>query len=438
VRIGRGALVGVLFGARTAAAVEPPALDAAPAPDPASVEATEPTPEAPPSDQPPPDDPTELAAETTPDEPAPPVEATAKAPTPPEPVPPAPPPDPEGRTLQTQKGVKFVGVPIPSYNPQFEFSLGLMGMVTYRLSEKDPYSPPSASMLFGLATTNGSWLAAGMQEVFWDRDNNRGMFAVAGGHFNSDYYGTGSAASAGISFPLGTDVFMMLPKYLRRVWKRLYVGGLYHLMFSGATVSAPDGAPEELDTYLPLTTSETASGLGASLEWDSRDNRFSPTKGFYVPLRTIGYAQFLGSSTDYGVFKLEANYYRALYRKDLILAVRGMLQTATSSTPFYLLPAVGSGPDLRGYASGRYRDYVFYATQAELRWYFWKGLGAVAFGGIGTTTAGFDQLFEGTVLPSYGLGLRYMIDKKSRLVVRVDYGRGDEDGMMYFSVSEAF
>lgn len=340
--------------------------------------------------------------------------------------------------MQTQKGPKFVGVPIPTYNPQLEFALGLMGMVTYRLDESDPYSPPSATMAFGLLSTNGSWLVAGAQEVFWARDDNRATLAIAGGHFNSDYYGTGSNASAGISFPLGTDAFLVVGKYLRRVWSRLYFGGLYHLMLSGATLSAPSGAPEELDTYLPLTTAETASGLGIAGEWDSRDNRFSATRGFYIPVRSMMYAQFLGSSSEYGNFKLEANWYRALHRQELILALRGMLQTTTSDTPFYLLPAVGSGPDLRGYASGRYRDYVFYATQAELRWYFWKGLGAVAFAGIGTTTSGFDRLFQGTVLPSYGLGLRYMIDKKSRLVIRTDYGRGDEDGVFYFSVSEAF
>src|SRR5215471_5673853 len=33
------------------------------------------------------------------------------------------------------------------------------------------------------------------------------------------------------------------------------------------------------------------------------------------------------------------------------------------------------------------------------------GLGAVVFTGIGTTTSGFDALFSGTVLPSYGLGV---------------------------------
>ena len=48
------------------------------------------------------------------------------------------------------------------------------------------------------------------------------------------------------------------------------------------------------------------------------------------------------------------------------------------------------------------------------------------------------DLTEGTVLPSYGGGLRFLVFDEQRLVVRVDYGHGDEDGQIYFSVSEAF
>jgi hypothetical protein len=78
------------------------------------------------------------------------------------------------------------------------------------------------------------------------------------------------------------------------------------------------------------------------------------------------------------------------------------------------------------------------AAQTELRWYFWWKLGAVAFAGIGTTTEGWGHLTEGTVLPSWGGGLRFLAFEEQRMVVRIDYGHGNEDGQIYFSVSEAF
>jgi len=157
-----------------------------------------------------------------------------------------------------------------------------------------------------------------------------------------------------------------------------------------------------------------------------------------VPVATVFYARALGGNVNHGSVETSVNWYRALHSKELIVAMRGNLQTAFGDTPEYLLPAIGEGPDLRGYAAGRYRDNIFMSAQAELRWYFWKGLGAVAFTGIGSTTSSVSQVFHGTVLPSYGAGVRYMLHRDERLVMRVDYGHGNEDGMLYFSVSEAF
>jgi hypothetical protein len=335
-------------------------------------------------------------------------------------------------------GVRFIAMPIPIYNPQLEFALGATAMLTYPLDASDDVSPPSASMLFGMLSTNKSYLIGAGQQLYWARDDNRATIGGAAGHFNTDFYGTGDATSADIAFPLGTTTGMVMAKYLRRVWNRVYVGAKYQLMITEAIVKAPEGASDEIKSYLPVTTNDRNSGLGLSAEYDSRDTRFSPTRGFYAPLNVIYFSKAFGGTTNYVTGDVAFNAYIDLHRQELILALRAMLKTASSGTPFYLLPAVGIGPDLRGYASGRYRDYLFMATQAELRWYFWKGFGAVVFAGIGSTTNSFAEFFQGTALPSYGGGIRYMLHSDQRLVARMDYGRGNEDGMFYFSISEAY
>lgn len=342
------------------------------------------------------------------------------------------------RKAEAEPGPKFIGIPIPIYNPQLQFAVGGIAMLTYPLVASDELSPPSATALFGMVSTNKSYFIGGKQELFWAADDNRASFATGVAHINSDYYGSGDTNSADITFPLQTNSFFLVGKYLRRVWNRLYVGGKYQLMITQANLEAPEGSPDELKTYFPYESNDRNSGLGLLTEFDSRDTRFSATRGFYVPLDVTGFSEAFGGTTSYVQLKLAYNSYHDLHRKQLILATRAMISAVTSGAPYYLLPAVGSGPDLRGYASGRYRDYLFTAAQAELRWYFWKGLGAVVFAGIGSTTSGIDEFFHGTVLPSYGGGLRYMLHRDQRLVMRVDYGRGNEDGMFYFSVSEAF
>lgn len=203
-------------------------------------------------------------------------------------------------------------------------------------------------------------------------------------------------------------------------------------------LEAPSGAPDEIKTFFPIETDTRLSGLGPVVSYDSRDNRFSATKGFFIPLGADFYNGAFGADVDFAMLELAYNSYHALGSKRMILAFRAAAKYATSNVPYYMTPAIGSGPDLRGYAHGRYRDQLVMAAQSEFRYNFWWHLGAVAFVGIGTVASGFGAMFDGPALPSYGLGLRYFMHPKERLVVRIDYARGREDGQMYFSVGEAF
>ena len=141
---------------------------------------------------------------------------------------------------------------------------------------------------------------------------------------------------------------------------------------------------------------------------------------------------------DFVIVDAAYNSYHRLWQEKLILAVRAFANVASKDTPFYLLPAIGQGPDLRGYAYGRYRDRLLLTAQAELRYNFWWRFGAVAFGGAGTTTSSLSKVFDGPALPSYGAGVRFFLHPKERLVMRTDYARGKHSGQFYFSVSEAF
>lgn len=106
--------------------------------------------------------------------------------------------DEQSDEASEQSWPKFVGVPVPTYNPQFDFSLGLLGMLTYPLNAADKVSPPSSTMVFGMYTTNGSWLVAGGQSMYWAEDDHRA--SVIGGYadFNTDYYGTGDLNDLGL------------------------------------------------------------------------------------------------------------------------------------------------------------------------------------------------------------------------------------------------
>ena len=78
-------------------------------------------------------------------------------------------------------------------------------------------------------------------------------------------------------------------------------------------------------------------------------------------------------------------------------------------------------------------------AQAELRWRFYKKWGMVGFAGAGRMNDTFGKYGENETIPSYGVGIRFMVLESQRINVRVDYARSDKGNeAWYLSVTEAF
>jgi hemolysin activation/secretion protein len=94
---------------------------------------------------------------------------------------------------------------------------------------------------------------------------------------------------------------------------------------------------------------------------------------------------------------------------------------------------------LRGFPVTEYLSARSLQAQAELRWCFHRRWGMVAFAGGGQVWQSLGGKGEDDVIPSYGVGLRWMVLPSERINVRVDYARSDRgNDAWYLSVSEAF
>jgi hypothetical protein len=94
---------------------------------------------------------------------------------------------------------------------------------------------------------------------------------------------------------------------------------------------------------------------------------------------------------------------------------------------------------MRGYYEGRYQDKNLIAFQTELRTPVYKRWGAVIFTGVGKVSAHLPELFDFQELkPSLGIGLRFAINKKENLNLRVDAGFGKHSQGTYINLAEAF
>jgi len=143
-----------------------------------------------------------------------------------------------------------------------------------------------------------------------------------------------------------------------------------------------------------------------------------------------------GSARDYTILEAAANAYFGL-QKNAVLAARVFAKAGLGNVPFEE-QAVMVGTDLRGYASGKYRGEQKYTFQAEYRRPLFKRFGAVAFGGFGWVADDVSRIRLADILPSIGLGVRYLMIPAYGINVGIDFAVGKDDKAFYFRIGEAF
>jgi outer membrane translocation and assembly module TamA len=111
---------------------------------------------------------------------------------------------------------------------------------------------------------------------------------------------------------------------------------------------------------------------------------------------------------------------------------------ASERTPLFDLCLFGSGSDLRGYETGRYRDQAMAAAQGEYRFPLAGRFGGVVFAGVGKVAPSFSEMGSQPDLPSYGAGVRWLASPKARVNLSVDVAKGRDDTSVYVYVKESF
>jgi len=110
-----------------------------------------------------------------------------------------------------------------------------------------------------------------------------------------------------------------------------------------------------------------------------------------------------------------------------------------SAAPFYDYAFLGGDKFVRGYYLGRYRDKNLSSVQSEIRFPIVWRFGFAAFGGLSTLYANTNNIAAKNIKPNYEMGLRFLVDKKDKTNLRLDYAAGkDGNNGFYVSFGESF
>jgi hypothetical protein len=195
-------------------------------------------------------------------------------------------------------------------------------------------------------------------------------------------------------------------------------------------------------------TPETAPGLGLDPKYtrsrvyaqiDSRDAPGYTRRGTLLRAEFSDYHQD-GDGFGFNRVDLDARQFIPILRENWVIALRALASFTDAGTgedvPYFLLPSLGGGSDLRSYSSFRFRDRNRLLLSAEFRWMPSHFLDMALFYDAGKVAEHRSDLDLNGLRYSYGIGARF--HTLTANVLRIEYARGEEGGRLVFASGPSF
>lgn len=300
----------------------------------------------------------------------------------------------------------------------------LASAIYFHSAYSDKNGPPSMSGVIGGATQNGTWMGGIFHIGYWKHDKIRYMGALVRTNINIGFYGPGTLIlpdNEPINLNMNAWVIAQQIKF-RLAESNFFLGGRYIYYNTDNTFEVPIDLSEFDSVYSTSTLSEASAVLG----FDSRNNVFSPTKGYFLELSATYSDNWMGGDGLYGRIGVKLiGYFPTSDR--LVMGVRHESSYSLGDVPFYARPIVF----LRGAPLMKYQDKNTTVMEAEIDWNVYKRWYLIGFTGFGNAFSDFESFNKGKSVGSIGTGFRYKIARKFGLKMGMDFAQSTDNFAFY-------
>lgn len=325
-------------------------------------------------------------------------------------------------------------VPLVLYTPETHLGLGGFFVHFFRLGTEDDSRLSSIAAL-GIATTRQQFIMELHPDFYLLADDLHLFGKLEYQRYPDSFWGIGNAAEDAREERYDRERLRFRGSAQYRLAGPFYAGLATDLMLYRGVYTTVDGIFATQD--IPGEAGGFTSGLGPTLTFDSRDNTVGPRSGYLLNGSFLYFGEPLGSRYTFVKSTLDLRYYLETFPRQ-VLGLRFHGEAHGGAVPYYQLALLGGDDLLRGYYLGRYRDEALVALEVEYRYpLIWRFSG-VAFAGVGAIAGAADELIGVPLRPAGGLGLRFAINQRERLNLRLDVGVGPGTYGFYFMVGEAF
>lgn len=298
---------------------------------------------------------------------------------------------------------------------------GLLAAVYFHSSYSEKHGPPSMTGAMGAYTENGTWAAGVFHMGFWKQDHLRYVGALARTNANLEYFGPGLILDDPVN--LNLDAWLLFQQFKGRIGdSKFFIGGKYVFLDTENTLNIPIDIPEYEGTQFHSTLSE-ASVL---VDYDSRNNFFTPTKGFFIQASGTYSDTWFGSDSLYGRLDFEGIAYAPVSSK-VMIGMRYRNHYSLGNVPFYARPSV----QLRGAPLMKYQGSNVMEFETEVNFEVTKRWSLVGFAGMGNAYSSIEDFDDGKSVRTLGTGFRYLLIRKFGARMGIDFAVSQDDYAFY-------
>ncbi len=338
---------------------------------------------------------------------------------------------------KTKKRLKINFFPVVYYTPETSLAFGAVALFAFNF-KSDSIGAKSSTINPSTAyTLNNQILLFIPFNLLIKNDTYRIIGELGAYKYSYLYYGIGNNIPINksteepflVSFPR-----VRLSAY-KKVIKNTFVGLRYNFDYFTNLIYDAGGVLK--NKQITGTQGGVNSGLGIAAIYDSRDNIYYSRKGLFIDFSSVFDRLYFGSNYVMSKTTLNASYFLSPGKKS-VLGFNAYVQGNDGEIPFYQLGLLGGNKRMRGLFEGRYRDNKVVQTQVEWRQEIFNNLGIAGFFGLGWAAKEYNEIAIRNTRTAYGAGVRYKLNKKEHINIRLDFGFSQTGFLTYFTIGEAF
>jgi len=343
--------------------------------------------------------------------------------------------DPVPLDTLKSKNSRFLLFPFFLRSPETDWGFGGAAAYFFKPERNDSTVRTSDVSLLGLYTLNEQVVFVLNSSIYFPNEDKIFRFQGSYSYYPDQFWGKGNESPPEAKEPYSLKQFFINPQFLYRVYRKFYAGINYEFQRTHDVRYQAHGVFDQ--QQITGRYGGNTSGLGILATWDTRNNAFSPSRGFFSEINYTYFPKSLGSDFKFTSFSVDMRKFLRL-KVSTVLALQGIARITTGDVPFRNLSMIGGSEMMRGYYKGRFADEDMVCFQAEVRQFLFWRLGVTGFYAAGQVSPKVNQLAFDRFHSTYGAGIRLSLNEKEKLNLRVDYGRSGEGGAVYVILKEAF